>query len=1717
MSRRITTPKIDPRTASDLLLRLREMVPHYTREWPARDEDDPGVALLKIFSFISEGVISRLNRAPERNFLSFLDMLGIRLLPARPSRVPVRFLVANGTEDEFMVAKGTQVSAPPVEGRPVEMPFETMENLLVIPASLTALVAVDPEKDRIYKPPPGFLELALAATELPTMTVTAFSAKGSKFLQLNPPGQVQEGDFLRSDSLLAEAAPGSECLPLAVQNRRAIDHLVVAGVRGAIVTLTEPLARDYVEGTIVRKVTRFELYEGKNFQEHVLYLAHGKYFNIKTEARIELTVEHAPGSAANLQPLNIAWEFFGINEETKEEGWHPLAVELDGSAGLSRDGRLILVKPPGEIKEAEVNGNTSRWLRARLIEPIPATPPRLVPRVDSISLIVSSQAGGIPADQAFNNDTPLTVNLPFNPFGSEPRIFDRFYIASAEAFSKPGADVTLNIDLDFTDLLAAPAAVFRGGKVNVFAHGAAGRLVEFKINPQTTDLRVVSHQTPNADTRITARSIPAVVKSVRDGRVGVFVKADDNKIHMRFLPREDEIDAAWNVLSNESSKLPGKLLFDPAAVVLPNDQWKVFVVSDTQLFSTTVNPQNPSVINPWAQHPSQFTIASTPFALRIDSETQGEFPSPSVVRVVVVDDEGHTQFSDHEAAGWTDITPKTADDLPDEDFRARLRRDKEKPFNARPHALPYRDAQDRPQMDIFLRNINDELVVFDTFDNPDPEVKQKHRKNLKTPAGILLDSNPFVSKSKSDTQALYHIFVRGSDNRLWEIVITKRTDDSTTAQDPEPVWEVVEDWTPHPQPSEVNLSSEPFVITYQVGQNIKGDSNSVLLTSDKNALLEFRVRGDDIERGKLQAGPLELIVLRDPLDIGTRTFFLQITDGPGKGSGDNVFKIRSLLDEPLEQGVRQVAVLDKALKEFATDQTKYILYEQFEEGAILGAEDKVVLLDKDTKAEVGSFVLVNEQLRQIGKIEETEEEDVVAAILTENWAQEPDKDDPYVLLTRDPIEKRARAGANVRAFLKATSFDPDRDYKDLLIEITGGEGESPFTRKIVNHFNRTNHIVIESEFARTPEKDSSYRITLPGLAENWQIHRDPNQTELRPQLSWEYWNGKGWLALRLEEDGTENFLIPGEVTFKLPGDIAKTEVAGQENYWIRSRIVGGDYGRELFVIEEKELKIKKDPIRPPLINSLSISYQVTEQKSPDFALTFNNLGFLDQTAANTTADKHYTPFVSLPDREKALYFGFDKEFEGGPVRLYFAAKELVVDERNKPKLLWEFAFDNEWKSLVGVDRTNALTKPEIVTWSVPTGFQKRQHFGEALHWVRATLTEGEWNESPLLSGVFVNTVEAMQARTVRNEILGSSTGTENQRFRFQQLPVLEGEEVRVREVLTDEERKQLIAAEGEDAVFQVRDQEGRILETWVRWKEVIEFFAADSGSRYYRLDRASGELAFGDGVRGRIPPAGGDNIRAFAYQAGGGILGNVAAGEINAPVTAVAGVDSVINPVPAGGGSDKATEEEMLEIGPAQVSNRGRAVTPDDFEWLAKEASREVAKARCIPNRNAAGRREVGWISVHVVPDSRDQQPMPSLELRRAVQRFLALRSDLTVVEQEHIFVGPPLYVPVSVEVTVYAKSIDLVGTAEQKVQESLAKFLHPLTGGPANEGWDFGRDLAASDLYSLLEEIEEVDHIGPLRLISGETESDEQVEVSEHALLASGTHSIHMTVANGE
>ncbi len=94
-------------------------------------------------------VITRLNQVPRKSLIAFLDLLGVKLLPAQPSFVPITFKITQGTEHDVLVPLRTQASAAKTD-KHEEVPFETEKNLLAIVSKLKEIISVDPGTDAIY-------------------------------------------------------------------------------------------------------------------------------------------------------------------------------------------------------------------------------------------------------------------------------------------------------------------------------------------------------------------------------------------------------------------------------------------------------------------------------------------------------------------------------------------------------------------------------------------------------------------------------------------------------------------------------------------------------------------------------------------------------------------------------------------------------------------------------------------------------------------------------------------------------------------------------------------------------------------------------------------------------------------------------------------------------------------------------------------------------------------------------------------------------------------------------------------------------------------------------------------------------------------------------------------------------------------------------------------------------------------------------------------------------------------------------------------------------------------------------------------------------------------------------------------------------------------------------------------------------------------------------
>ncbi len=146
-------PNIDERSSNEIAQQVQRLLQAYTPEWEEFDpvtKEPTGVsaALIGIFARFGEIIIQRLNEAPEKNFLAFLDLLGASRLPPQPARVPLTFSLAAGAAADGLVRAGTQVAAPPAKTEKDPVIFETERELVVTAAQLASLFVRDPEQDR---------------------------------------------------------------------------------------------------------------------------------------------------------------------------------------------------------------------------------------------------------------------------------------------------------------------------------------------------------------------------------------------------------------------------------------------------------------------------------------------------------------------------------------------------------------------------------------------------------------------------------------------------------------------------------------------------------------------------------------------------------------------------------------------------------------------------------------------------------------------------------------------------------------------------------------------------------------------------------------------------------------------------------------------------------------------------------------------------------------------------------------------------------------------------------------------------------------------------------------------------------------------------------------------------------------------------------------------------------------------------------------------------------------------------------------------------------------------------------------------------------------------------------------------------------------------------------------------------------------------------------
>lgn len=658
------------------------------------------------------------------------------------------------------------------------------------------------------------------------------------------------------------------------------------------------------------------------------------------------------------------------------------------------------------------------------------------------------------------------------------------------------------------------------------------------------------------------------------------------------------------------------------------------------------------------------------------------------------------------------------------------------------------------------------------------------------------------------------------------------------------------------------------------------------------------------------------------------------------------------------------------------------------------------------------------------------------------------------------------------------------------------------------------------------------------------------------RLRWEFWDGRTWSLLGISartgavplepgqpnptefQDTTQGLSTDGLISFRVPSQPQLTSVNGAENYWIRVRLIAGNYGLEARYepIDPERIqdgyRLIPATLAPPSLQSIQVTHEVTKTAAPEVVLAYNDFEYEDYT------QQSFSPFHVKPDSLSqpfpSLYLGFTlpngrSAFPNRSLSLFCRTADFKYGEfpapitlgGEQPQLSWQYWNGSAWIPLTVRDDSEHFTQLGLVEVLLPADFAPLDQFEFGLsprYWLRVQWQKGDYPVPPQLRRLLLSTTLATQTITIRNEILGSSDGSANQKFRAVKAPILAGQQLEVKEPEPPSavEQAKIQREENTEKTITPVDGTGRSRQVWVRWHEVPDFYGSSPRDRHYVLNHLTGEVQFGDGINGLIPPRG--NLRLTRYQTGGSAAGNRSAGTIVQLKTTIPYVESVTNTEAAAGGADAESIVALRDRAPKAIRHRNRAVTQEDYEDLAIEASSEVARAKCVPLRNLRidpldqGPAQPGEVSMIIVPNSSDPKPLTSLELIKRVEDYLQRVSIPTV----NISVVGPLYVEVSITVEVALASLEGSSAVAQAVEQQLTRFLHPLTGGFEGTGWDFGRKPYKSDFYALLESIPGVDYIHFLQVDPPEAEDllDDAVEAviqTGRFLVYSGKHTINL------
>ncbi len=326
--------------------------------------------------------------------------------------------------------------------------------------------------------------------------------------------------------------------------------------------------------------------------------------------------------------------------------------------------------------------------------------------------------------------------------------------------------------------------------------------------------------------------------------------------------------------------------------------------------------------------------------------------------------------------------------------------------------------------------------------------------------------------------------------------------------------------------------------------------------------------------------------------------------------------------------------------------------------------------------------------------------------------------------------------------------------------------------------------------------------------------------------------------------------------------------------------------------------------------------------------------------------------------------------------------------------------------------------------------------------------------------------------------------------------------------------------------------------TYKIWQEVDSFIGRRPEDTVYVADRMSGTITFAPAVRlpgGESPeamaavPEAGAEIRAW-YFVGGGRDGNVAAGSLTVLRDQAGGIGGVSNPEPATGGRDAESVANALIRGPQQLHAIERAMTAEDYEAVARRASRGISRARAYSQASMWAHAVPGTVEVQLVPYVPGQEEGAgalTLEELERHQTETARSQVIAAIDRRRPLgtrraVKWTRYKRVWARLRVVVRREESREAVQQRVVSRLNGTINPLPTPVSPTGWRFGQALRASDVYDIVLKEPGVRFADQVRLIVEDAPAEAATTIAAdsfqpHTWYAGAGSTVYRSLNDGE